>query len=92
MAVKADNTGTPASPDGLIGLLQDLKRFYDGFTWESALWRRVSSRRSPYRTLVLFGLSARTQGRAAGGDVPGFLSQISRCVIRWLAPGQPADP
>ncbi len=42
-------------------LVAELRDAYRGFTWESELWPRVDSRRSPYRTLVLFGLSARTR-------------------------------
>ena len=44
-----------------LQLLSELKTAYDGFPWESALWAECKSRRSPYRTLVLFGLSARTR-------------------------------
>ena len=47
--------------DKLLTLLSELKAAYAGFTWESELWKRVGTRRSPYRTLVLFGLSARTR-------------------------------
>ena len=46
---------------GLLMLLEELKTAYRGFTWESDLWPLVGNRRSPYRTLVLFGLSARTR-------------------------------
>lgn len=45
----------------VLTLLVELKAAYDRFTWESELWPRVRGRRSPYRTLVLFGLSARTR-------------------------------
>ena len=45
----------------VLRLLAELKTAYSGFTWESALWPEVRHRRSPYRTLVLFGLSARTR-------------------------------
>ena len=49
-------------PDGrILQLLTELKAAYHGFTWESALWADHGQRRSPYRTLVLFGLSARTR-------------------------------
>ena len=41
--------------------MAELKSAYEGFTWESELWAQVGHRRSPYRTLVLFGLSARTR-------------------------------
>ena len=47
--------------DQALTLLAELKAAYDGFAWESELWPRVRGRRSPYRTLVLFGLSARTK-------------------------------
>ncbi len=45
----------------ILQLLPELKAAYHGFTWESALWPETGRRRSPYRTLVLFGLSARTR-------------------------------
>ena len=48
--------------DRVVELLTELKAAYAGFTWESELWRKDGARRSPYRTLVLFGLSARTKG------------------------------
>ena len=48
-------------PNRLLQLLTDLKAAYHGFTWESQLWAECGHRRSPYRTLVLFGLSARTR-------------------------------
>ena len=47
--------------DKVLTLLAELKATYEGFTWESELWAKVGHRRSPYRTLVLFGLSARTR-------------------------------
>ena len=47
--------------DRILELLSELKAAYHGFTWESALWAETGRRRSPYRTLVLFGLSARTR-------------------------------
>ena len=45
----------------ILQLLPELKAAYRGFTWESTLWAETGSRRSPYRALVLFGLSARTR-------------------------------
>lgn len=47
--------------DKVLILLAELKAAYAGFTWESELWAEVGHRRSPYRSLVLFGLSARTR-------------------------------
>ena len=52
-------TGLPE--DGVLRLLAELKTAYHGFTWESVLWTECGHRRSPYRALVLFGLSARTR-------------------------------
>ena len=52
-------TGLPA--DRALRLLAELKAAYHGFAWESELWAECGQRRSPYRTLVLFGLSARTR-------------------------------
>ncbi len=45
----------------VLQLLRELKAAYQGFTWESALWADTGGRRSPYRALALFGLSARTR-------------------------------
>ena len=47
--------------DRILQLLSELKAAYHCFTWESVLWDEHGHRRSPYRTLVLFGLSARTR-------------------------------
>ena len=52
---------TALPPDRVLQLLTELKTAYHGFTWESALWAECGQRRSPYRALVLFGLSARTK-------------------------------
>ncbi len=51
----------PLSADQLLKLMAELKAAYGAFAWESSLWAEVGQRRSPYRTLVLFGLSARTR-------------------------------
>ncbi len=47
--------------DRILLLVAELKASYMGFTWESELWAENGHRRSPYRALVLFGLSARTR-------------------------------
>ena len=52
-------TGLPANR--ILRLLTELKDAYQGFTWESFLWAECGQHRSPYRALVLFGLSARTR-------------------------------
>ena len=51
----------PLPGNRVMRLLSELRAAYDGFEWESGLWARVGPVRSPYRTLVLFGLSARTR-------------------------------
>ena len=48
-------------PARFITMLVELKTAYRGFVWESARWKRDGERRSPYRVLVLFGLSPRTR-------------------------------
>ena len=45
----------------LLETVQLLRRLYQGFPWESQLWPEHGPRRSPYRVLILFGLSARTR-------------------------------
>ncbi len=45
----------------LVKLMAELKTAHREFSWESEVWAREGHRRSPYRTLVLFGLSARTR-------------------------------
>ena len=46
---------------GFLQTLKELKAHYRDFYWESQVWACVGDRRSPYRVLVLFGLSARTK-------------------------------
>lgn len=45
----------------VLNTVRELKRLYHGFLWESELWIRDGLRRSPYRVLILFGLSSRTK-------------------------------
>ena len=52
---------TALPEDRFLRLVAELKASYRGFTWESELWVENGHRRSPYRALVLFGLSARTR-------------------------------
>lgn len=41
--------------------IEELSRLYRGFPLESQVWARHGYRRSPYRALILFGLSPRTR-------------------------------
>ena len=45
----------------ILQLLAELKAAAPGFLWESAIWAGAANRRSPYRALLLFGLSPRTK-------------------------------
>ncbi len=40
--------------------MRELSAWYRGFRWESQVWAEVRPRRSPYRAVILFGLSPRT--------------------------------
>ena len=41
--------------------INELFNYYHGFPWESQIWAASGGRRSPYRVLILFGLSPRTK-------------------------------
>ena len=41
--------------------IDELLTYYHGFPWESQIWDTCGRRRSPYRVLMLFGLSSRTK-------------------------------
>ena len=51
----------PLSEGDFLAAIEELREYYLGFTWESQLWASYGARRSPYRVLVLFGLSPRTK-------------------------------
>ncbi|MFP6635292.1 MAG: hypothetical protein VCB79_05125, partial [Dehalococcoidia bacterium] len=53
----------PIDDAAILSMLDRLDELYRGFPWESRIWREKAVRRSPYRTLILFGLSARTKDR-----------------------------
>lgn len=87
--------------DKVLTLLAELKAAYAGFTWESELWTRVGSRRSPYRTLVLFGLSARTRDALlvemcreffrrfpTEADLSAHSGRIDASTVGMVRPGQ----
>ena len=87
--------------DKVLTLLAELKAAYEGFTWESELWAKVGRRRSPYRTLVLFGLSARTRDALlvdmcrkfflrfpSGADLAAVAVNINCAVGSIVRPGQ----
>ena len=47
--------------EALLEAIVELNQYYQGFSWESQVWALDGSRRSPYRVLILFGLSSRTR-------------------------------
>ena len=53
----------PIDDAAILSMLDRLDELYRVFPWESRIWREQGVRRSPYRTLILFGLSARTKDR-----------------------------
>ena len=73
---------TQGNAHRILTLLAELKAAYDGFVWESGLWPGVASRRSLYRTLVLFGLSARTRDSLLVEMCRGFFAEFpSPCAL-----------
>ena len=78
------------SSDQVLRLLRELKGAYFDFTWESALWAEVGSRRSPYRTLVLFGLSARTRDALLVEMCREFFRRVPNASV-LAAAGERAD-
>ena len=44
-----------------LKVIDEFMEYYHGFPWESRIWAACGHRRSPYRVLVLFGLSSRTK-------------------------------
>ncbi|MCH7606480.1 MAG: hypothetical protein IH962_04930 [Chloroflexi bacterium] len=55
--------GPPLDLGVLLQAIGELAELYRGFPWESQVWATSGARRSPYRALILFGLSARTRDR-----------------------------
>ena len=71
----------PFTDSQILQLLAELKAAAPGFLWESAIWAGAAGRRSPYRALLLFGLSPRTKD--------ALLSDMCRRFFR-LFPDAPA--
>ena len=73
----------------ILAAIDGLGRLYCGFPWESEVWARDGHRRSPYRALVLFGLSARTKDRLLVDMCTRFFRLYHNA--RSFAGGPPAD-
>jgi endonuclease-3 len=52
---------TPLCDAAFLKTIEELSHLYCGFPLESQVWARHGHRRSPYRALILFGLSPRTR-------------------------------
>ena len=84
-------TDDSASSLAVLQTLDELKSYYRNFTWESQLWERVGPNRSPYRVMVLFGLSARTKDKLLVETCRGFFHHFpnsSSLMKKWA----PQDP
>ncbi len=55
--------GDSATELAFLQALREIKTHYRHFIWESQLWTQVGPHRSPYRSMILFGLSARTRDK-----------------------------
>lgn len=64
--------------DALLAMIDFLVELYRGFPWESQVWKEEGARRSPYRTLILFGLSARTKDRLLVQMCSSFFQRFPR--------------
>ena len=53
----------PDYENTFLNTIEELNYLYQGFPLESEIWARDGHRRSPYRALILFGLSPRTKDR-----------------------------
>lgn len=53
--------GRPVDHALILAAIGELRLLYRGFPWESQIWAEHGRRRSPYRALILFRLSARTK-------------------------------
>ncbi len=47
----------------VLRAVRELRGHYRGFPWESEVWAKTGHLRSPYRVLLLFGLSPKTKDR-----------------------------
>ena len=66
----------PIDKAAILAMIDRLTEMYRGFHWESCVWEQEGIRRSPYRTLILFGLSARTKDRLLVQMCDGFFRRF----------------
>lgn len=60
---KGSHAEDGATESAFLQTLKELKSHYSEFCWESQVWARLGHRRSPYRVMILFGLSPRTKDK-----------------------------
>ena len=68
----------PIDEAAILSMIDRLEKLYREFPWESRVWKREGVRRSPYRALILFGLSARTKDRLLVQICQGFFGRFPR--------------
>ena len=56
--------------------IDELLNHYHRFPWESQIWAAHGARRSPYRVLILFGLSSRTKDHLLVENLPQPLPAV----------------
>lgn len=77
----------PIDNAAILEMIDRLKELYQSFPWESRVWVKDGYRRSPYRTLILFGLSARTKDRLLVQMCEGFFRsfpETGHLLHGWL--------
>ena len=77
----------PVNKAAILAMIDRLKELYRGFPWESRVWKQKGTRRSPYRALILFGLSARTKDRLLVQMCDGFFRRFPKAghlLDGWL--------
>lgn len=68
----------PIDNAAILEMIDRLKELYQSFPRESRVWAKDGYRRSPYRALILFGLSARTKDRLLVQMCFGFFQRFPR--------------
>lgn len=77
----------PIGPDRLHREIERLRRLYQGFPLEPVIWERDGQKRSPYRVLIVMGLSAMVSDSVGCRVWQRFLCQYpSSDILRqeWL--------
>jgi endonuclease III len=77
----------PSESDSLQSEVRRLRRLYQGFPLEPVIWMRDGQKRSPYRTLIVMGLSTMVSDSVGLNVWTKFLSRYPNSDIlrrEWL--------